>query len=173
MRKHVWLLLLVVAVLFVVGCGGGGGGRINISRSGTISSGDMELGDGSHADLVRVRATRDGYIVVTMSRAGSNPIDDPYLQAFWGSASTFQDLVDLFNAGRLIDSDDDSGPGLDAELVFLADDNETYTIVLNTSGPNDFGTYRYTIREVDDDEVLVTAAEAGDKQVSPEVKLGK
>ncbi|MEN6644983.1 MAG: hypothetical protein ABFE08_21290 [Armatimonadia bacterium] len=169
MRRYVWLLLLAVPVLFVMGCGGDGHDRINISRSGTLTTNDILLADNSRADLVRVRATRDGFIHVTMT--GSNV--DPYVQVFEGAAYNFEDLQDLFDAGKLIDSDDDGGLGDSAELVFRAEDNQVYTIVLTTSEGNDLGSYRYTIREVDDDDVVVASAEAGDKNTPAEVKFKK
>lgn len=172
MKKYAWLLLLAVPVLFVMGCSGGGGGRIDVDRCGTISSSDIELGDGSFADLVRVRATRDGFIRITMTSQSTNPVN-PYVLVYEGSASTFQDLVDLFDAGLLIDSDDDTGPGNAAELIFLAEDNQTYTVALNTSDPGDFGNYCYTIEEIDDDEVVVRNAEPGDKSAAPEAKNKK
>ncbi|MEN6305776.1 MAG: hypothetical protein ABFD96_23830 [Armatimonadia bacterium] len=169
MRRYIWLLLLAVPVLFVMGCGGDGHDRIDISRSGTLTTSDILLADDSRADLVRVRATRDGFIHVTMTSSDV----DPYLQVFEGAAYDFEDLQDLFDDGKLIDSDDDSGSGVNAELVFRAEDNQVYTIVLTTSEGNDLGSYRYTIREVDDDEVIVVSAEAGDKNTPAEVKFNK
>jgi len=172
MKRYIWLLLLAVPVLFVMGCGGGSHDRIDISRSGTLTTSDILLADDSRADLVRVRATRDGFIYVSMTSSTTNVVD-PYIQVFEGAAYDFEDLQYLFNTGRLVDSDDDSGPGLNAELVFRADDDQVYTIVLTTSSGNDYGSYRYTIREVDDDEVIVGSAEASDKTTSAEVKFNK
>jgi hypothetical protein len=169
-------MLVVVAMalaLVLVGCSGGGGGRIDIARSGRISPSDIQLADGSFADIVRVRATRDGFITVAMNRGGSDPVFDPYIQVFEGSASTFADLQRLFNLGLLIDSDDDSGSGVNAALDFLADDNQVYSIVLNTSGPNDFGTYNYRIEEVSGPQV-VSAGDSGDKAAAdPQAKFRK
>lgn len=172
MRRYIWLLLLAVPVLFVMGCGGGGHSRIDINRSGSLTTSDILLADDSRADLVRVRATRDGFIYVSMTSSTTNVVD-PYIQVFEGAAYDFEDLQDLYNAGHLIDSDDDSGAGVNAELVFRADDNQVYTIVLTTSSGNDYGSYRYTIREIDDEDVIIGSAEAGDKATSAEVKFNK
>lgn len=141
-RLAIALTAASLAVALVAGCGSDSTTRrVDTTRTGTLTTASRLNVDGSRADVVQFRATRDGYVRVTMERHGTRPVDDPYIVVWYGRADDFDDFT-------FIGSDDDSGGCWDAMLVFPVTRNAWYSVMLTTYGPADLGTYRYTIREL-------------------------
>ncbi len=157
MRKVYLYVSLGLMCAIIAGCGGHGGGssgnRLPMSGNETISSSDTTLGDGSKCDTRTFYADESGYVTITMSRSGGDPVGDPYLMIYSGetpSAETF------------LGSDDDDGPGLDAYYNFWVSSGNYYSVRFNTRSSGDLGTYSYSIH-YDNRSQPMPSAEPGDK----------
>jgi hypothetical protein len=101
--------------------------------SGALAPGDGELDDGSYYDLYRISARAGERLEITLRSTDF----DSFLE--WG---TMED-----GAFEEIDSDDDSGGGLDSQLVVAADRAGTYYIRANSLGAGDTGAYTVSVRQ--------------------------
>lgn len=110
-------------------------GRVTVGGgvTGTIeTSGDR---DWFRVDLVAGRTYR---ISLSGRDTNSGTLRDPYLAIYSPS-------------GQLLAGDDDSGPGWDSELLFVATSTGTFFIQASNSNVTDTGTYRLTVAEQVDD----------------------
>lgn len=114
---------------------------VDVSGTARLTTADPFNPDGSRFKLVQFRATRSGYVRVTMERDGTSPVADPWVEAWYGRSDTYDEYT-------FIGLDDDSGGCWDAMLVFPVERNAWYTAMFTTRDPGDLGTYRYTIREL-------------------------
>lgn len=138
--RYVMISVVAVALLSMFGCGGGGNGYTDLPQygTGTISSSDPQLDDGSRYDRRVITSPVSGDLVVVMASAGSDPLYDPYLIISRGS-------VDRPTVDNVIAVDDDAGSVYNAVAVFRADRGSRYTIFFNSYGAGDYGQYSYSI----------------------------
>lgn len=123
MRWRPYFLIIVGGL--ALGCGGGGGGNGGGTIHGSITGSDWLLADGSYADRYVFRANSSGTVVVDMDSSEL----DTYLLALDGGQN-------------VIAFDDDSGPGLNAEMIFEVSSGETFEVRCTTYGSGaHFGSY--------------------------------
>jgi len=158
MKRYAVGTLVILVIIGLVGCGGSLGGLLHMTGNGDISNWDRRNVDGSYGDVKHFRSTQDGHIYLHMERRGSDPVRDPYIVVWRGSASDWTDYT-------LIDFDDDSGSGQDAYVRFYAQSNTNYSVLFTTYGPNDFGSYRYVVTEQGGYAYTAQAIEQDDKAV--------
>lgn len=108
--------------------------------SGTISTGDCELGDGSYYEVWRVRVGETG----TYRIAGESEFDNFVvllrLESYSGESATLTTIA----------VDDDSGPGLNGLIAGASlQVNLDYFVVMNGFGSNDTGPYTMEITPVE------------------------
>jgi hypothetical protein len=119
------------------GSGGSGGGsgsvlRVGSSASGSLSSSDATLDDGSYFDEWSYSGQGGESITVTMTSADV----DSYLLAFLGNG---------MSSGEYLAEDDDSGGGLNAQITLTLPASGTYTFVANTFGQGETGSYEMSV----------------------------
>lgn len=149
-----YLYFIPLLLLVLSGCGGGGGGNpLNIRNSGDLTFSDGRNNDGSLYDNYTFRATRDGWIQVTMS---STELDS-YIVVYEGQ-----------DEGKQVGYDDDSGSDGDAIFVFWAYGGETFTAKFTTYGSGAItGHYKYSIKEITGDRLDTRATEPADTGKAP------
>lgn len=143
-RKLAVIPFLVI-ICATVGCGGGGKDKgpdkPPITGDGRLTTSSPQNMDDSRYSTIHFKAARDGYIVVSMSSDGTNPISDPYLLVYEGGS-------DDYSNNTYLGSNDDGGSGLDARYRFWAERDETYSVKFTTYGSGSkTGTYYYSIVE--------------------------
>lgn len=147
MRKVSMLVAVsLLCLTAIVGCGGGGGGGNDGFTDGYISSTDFYFGTGEYADLVTATATRRGYVVIEMIRAGEDPVDDPKIRVVRDHCTTSTQWNASVAYGYLA-VDDDSGEGLNARAHFYATSGQRFTIAFTTCSSGDTGGYRWRVYE--------------------------
>src|SRR5690348_5793227 len=105
----------------------------NISVGGVIVD-QLEV-SGDH-DWIRIELTAGHLYVIDLSGSGSAPLGDPYLYI-------------RNSAGELIESDDDSGSGLNSRLHFMPETTGTYYIDVGSFLDDYRGTYQLNVAEID------------------------
>ena len=106
---------------------------ISVGR-GTVTANDTVLSDGSHVHLVDFQPQQDCTLRISMQPSAKNGLKDPYLIIYDGNGPI---------GGTILASDDDSGGGQNAQLVFDFAQGSKYVIGFNGDGVDDFGGYEY------------------------------
>ena len=99
-----------------------------VAQTGSLSSSDCHLGDGSYADTYHFSGTAGRVVTIDLTSS----VIDPFvlLRAPNGTVAAF---------------DDDSGTGLNSHLVFTLNATGTWAVVANSAFPNEFGAYNLTM----------------------------
>lgn len=140
-------LIILVFGLSLSGCGGGGGGGgavtsnlVSKSGTATLTSADLDTEYHLSWKSVDFTATRSGRVEISMLRSGSSPVNDPYVRVCAYDSDPLDPIA--YN-------DDIMSGILDSKCVFNAEVGKSYTVFFTTSGTYDYGTYSYSIKEVD------------------------
>lgn len=141
--KWVVISMTILSLGFILaGCGGGGSNLVNMQGRDTIASSDREADDGSYGDIHRFRATRTGTVELTMCQTGTHPVTQPYVVVWEGDEdSPTQDTLVGFSTGTTDDPD--------IYTSFHAHEDVEYTVLFTTADAADFGSYSWSIEEVD------------------------
>lgn len=168
------ILILALAVL-LSGCGGGGGGSSKLNESGdaSLQSSDMYFNGGQYCDLRSFTATRNGYVVVEMTKSGSYPMSDPAVRGVRGLCESASDYNNSFNNYGYLFSDDDSGGSLNARAVYSASRDQEFTVAFTSYSAGDTGSYHWHVYETDSpySGTSVNGSSPAKKPI-PEVKNG-
>ena len=136
-RKSGVLTACALACSLLAGCGGGGGGDSASTVDGELTTRSPGIDDGTNpvrpCDVWTANARNDGTATVDM---GSSSIDS-YLYIL-------ERTGDL--RGRLITTDDDSGPNYDARASFRVYKGSGYYVICSTSpyASRRYGGYKLT-----------------------------
>jgi hypothetical protein len=111
-------------------CGLGGAQSLacNQTKSGSLSSTDCTLSDGSYADVYAFQGTAGDQITIDMASSAF----DTYL-ILWNSA------------GTKVDEDDDSGAGTNSQITYTLTSTGTWYVGANSLSVGDTGGYTLTL----------------------------
>lgn len=167
-----WVVPAMLLAALLAGCSGGDDFTDFGVGTGRLDSGDRQLPDDSFIEFRTFEADAAGTILIAMRSAGTDPLFDPFLWVFPGEVDTVAEAVDRINADDFI-ADDDSGDGLDAEILLAVDRGEVFTVGFNSLDDGDTGTYQYIVDYLANVTAAQAGAEAGDKPNDREVARAK
>ena len=120
--------------------------------SGTISTGDCELGDGSFYEIWRLRVATTGTYRIALTSEFDNFVVLLRLESYSGSSATLTTLA----------SNDDSGPGLNGLIAGVAlQENLDYFLVVNGFSGDDTGPYTAEVTAVESASVAAPLLDEG------------
>lgn len=167
-----WVVPAMLLAALLAGCGGGDSFTDFGIGTSRLGPGDRQLPDDSYIEFRTFEADVAGTILIGMRSAGTDPLFDPFLWVFPGRVDSVAEAVDLINRDQFL-ADDDSGAGLDAQILLAVSRGETFTVGFNSLDPSDTGTYQYIVDYLANVTAAQAGAEAGDKPNDREVARAK